>query len=311
MIGQPGTQRIVGKAVRLAMLWLGAIGTLPLGTSHAQRTEIPLWPSDPPGETAELGPERSLPDDGASQPVRRITDVSQPTLTWFPAPQASATGTVIVVCPGGGYNILAFDKEGEEIARWLNELGVSAAVLKYRVPRRDPDLPHVVPLMDAQRAVRIVRSRAESWQIDPWRVGMLGFSAGGHLAAMAGMHGDVDAYAAVDEIDQQKGRPDFLVLVYAAYLGAKEDPTQLSKLVQVDEKTPPTFMVVTHDDKMRGLHAALLLTELKRHDVPAELHVFETGGHGYAMRSTPHSVGQWPNLCEAWLRAHGLLHADP
>lgn len=309
--GKRLSRRTIHLARCFAVWWLGAVGALSGSAAIAEQTEIPLWPADPPGETLDLGPERTSPNDGASQSVERITDVRRPTLTWYPAPDASATGAAVVVCPGGAYNILAYDKEGVEVAQWLNGLGVSAAVLKYRVPRRDPDLPHVVPLMDAQRALRIVRDRADQWQIDPARVGMLGFSAGGHLAAMAGMHGDVDAYEAVDAIDQQGGRPDFLVLVYAAYLGAKEDPTQLSELVEVDRQTPPTFMVVTHDDQMRGLHAALLLAELKRHGVPSELHVFEQGGHGYGLRPTEHSVGQWPALCEGWLRARGLLTAAP
>ena len=271
--------------------------------------EFVLWPDAPPGETAELGPERTLPPRKEAQSVRRLTDVSQPTLTWFPAPEAITTKTTVVVCPGGGYNILAFDKEGEEIARWFNQLGVSAAVLKYRVPRRDPEMPHEVPLIDAQRAMRVVRARADQWRIDPQRVGMLGFSAGGHLAAMTAMHADVSAYQPVDDADGQSARPNFLILVYAAYLGDKQQEDQLSKLVQVDAQTPPTFMVVTHDDKMRGLHAALLLAELKRHDVPAELHVFEKGGHGYALRPTEHPVSKWPDLCEAWLHSRGLIRS--
>jgi acetyl esterase/lipase len=182
-------------------------------------------------------------------------------------------------------------------------------VLKYRVPRRDKDLPHKAPLQDAQRAIRLARRNAKQWDIDPDRIGILGFSAGGNLTVMAGTQWSEGTYDPVDEADRLACRPDFMVPVYAAYLGDKKDPWTLSPLVCVTEKTPPTFMAVTQDDKQRGAQAALLLVELTKAGVPAELHVYTKGGHGYGLRPSGDPVCTWPKRCEEWLRASGFLTA--
>ncbi len=272
----------------------------------AEPIEMKLWPQGVPGETDEPGPAKAQAgDDG----VLRVTYVGEPTITVYRAAEKSASGCAVVICPGGGYNILAWDKEGTEVAEWLNSIGVTGIVLKYRVPRRDKDQPHKAPLQDAQRAIRLARGNAEKWAIDPTRIGILGFSAGGNLTVMAGTHWDRTTYERMDEADDLSCRPDFMVPIYAAYLGDKDDPWTLSPLVRVTDKTPPTFMAVTQDDKQRGAHAALLLVALKKAGVPSELHVYSRGGHGYGLRRSNNPVCTWPNRCEDWLRVSGLLES--
>lgn len=270
----------------------------------AEPVELKLWPNDVPGESNE-------PDEMKIQPgadgILRITYVGDPTITVYRPPTETNNGCAVVICPGGAYNILAWDLEGTEVAEWLNSIGVTGIVLKYRVPRRDKEQPHKAPLQDAQRAIRVTRENADAWGIDPERVGILGFSAGGNLTVMAGTHWDETTYEKVDSTDTLSCRPDFMVPVYAAYLGAKNDPWALSPLVRVTDKTPPTFMAVTLDDAHRGAQAALLLVELKKAGVPAELHVYATGGHGYGLRPSDDPVCDWPQRCADWMRSSGLL----
>jgi acetyl esterase/lipase len=271
----------------------------------ADPAELSLWPNGVPGEADEPGQTKMQPgDDG----VLRVTYVGNPTITVYRPPEETGNGCAVVICPGGGYNILAWDKEGTEIAEWLNSIGVTGILLKYRVPRRDPDQPHQAPLQDAQRAIRLARQNAAAWEIDPQRVGILGFSAGGNLTVMAGTHWDVSTYEKVDNADELSCRPDFMVPIYAAYLGAKDNPWVLDPLVRVTNQTPPTFMAVTLDDKYRGAHAALLLVELKKAGVPAELHVYAKGGHGYGLRKSADPVYTWPHRCAEWMRSSGLLN---
>jgi acetyl esterase/lipase len=273
-------------------------------TTAADAAEVKLWPDRVPGETGEPGEaQQTLGEDG----VLRVTYVGEPTITLYRAPAEKANGAAIVICPGGGYNILAWNKEGTEIAEWLNSIGVTGILLKYRVPRRDKELPHQAPLQDAQRAIRLARQNAKAWAIDSQRVGILGFSAGGNLAVMAGTHWDETSYEKVDDADELSCRPDFMVPIYAAYLGAKDNPWTLSPLVRVTAQTPPTFMAVALDDKHRGAHAALLLVELKKAGVGAEVHVYSKGGHGYGLRPSDNPVHTWPARCEDWMRSSGLL----
>ncbi|QDV09771.1 Acetylxylan esterase precursor [Planctomycetes bacterium Poly30] len=257
-------------------------------------------PSDPAAKTAQVG----------SGGISRIQFVDEPTLTLYPARGETANGACVVVLPGGGYNILAWIHEGVEVAQWLNTLGVTAVVVKYRVPRRDPEHPHVWPMQDAQRAMRLTRAHAEEWGIDPGRVGLLGFSAGGHLAWATATNDPVKlTYPRVDAADDLSSRPDFLVPIYAAYLHDPDGPRVFPPEIRPGEDTPPTFMAVTLDDLDRGADAARMLIELKKFDVPAELHVFARGGHGYGLRDTGVPVNQWPKLCADWMRASGFLTA--
>ena len=286
-----------------------AILALATAALAAGNVTLKLWPNGAPGETGDIGPEREVPPKEGQTKVIRLTDVSEPAITLYRAPKTKANGTAVVIAPGGGYNILAWDLEGTEIAEWLNSIGVAAVILKYRVPRRDKENPHRVPLQDAQRAMRLVRQNAEAWGIAPNRVGMLGFSAGGHLTVMTGTHWGETTYDRIDAADDLSSRPDFLIPIYPGALGDKEDPMKLSPLVRITEKTPPTFMAVTYDDKDRGAQAALMLVELKKKGVPAELHIFSKGGHGYGLRPSENPVSGWPKLCEQWMRASGLF--DP
>jgi acetyl esterase/lipase len=265
-----------------------------------------LWPGDVPGETKEIGEETAVAS-GSPKPITRVSNVSQPTITLYRPAADKANGCAVIVCPGGGYHILAYDLEGTEVAQWLNSIGVTAVLLKYRVPRRNKEQPHAAPLQDAQRAIRLTRQNAKDWGIDPERIGVLGFSAGGHLTVMTGTHWDETTYPAVDEADRLSCRPDFLIPIYPAYLGDREEPSKLSPLVRVDERTPPTFIAITQDDNDRAIYAALLLVALKKAKVPAELHVYSRGGHGYGLRVSDNPVSSWPQRCEDWMRVSGLL----
>jgi acetyl esterase/lipase len=268
---------------------------------------LKVWPGTPPGDENFRPPTPGTSAPPKKDDVVRIALVTEPTLTIFRAPADRANGAAVVVCPGGGYNILAWNLEGTEIAQWLNSIGVTAAVLQYRVPRRDREQPHGAPLQDAQRALRQVRHNAGAWGVDPARIGILGFSAGGNLAVMAGVTWDEPAYPRIDALDDVSCRPDFMVPVYPAYLGNEDKPGPLSPLVRVTGRTPPTFLVVTHDDKLRGINAAQFYIELKKANVAAELHIFTRGGHGYGLRPSENAVSRWPKACEDWMRAMGLL----
>lgn len=218
--------------------------------------------------------------------VIRLTHISKPTLTFYPAKKSDKPSLVVIVCPGGGYNILAFDKEGTEVAGWLNSIGISAAVLKYRVPNNREGA-----LEDARRAVRLVRDKSKDWNIAPNRIGMLGFSAGGHLVAACSNSDD---------------RPDFSVLVYPAYL-FKQGSIELIDKIKVDSTTPPAFVVQTSDDKHHYRSSLAYAAALDAQGVPVELHLFAKGGHGYGLRPSKRPISNWPTLCEAWMRESGFL----
>lgn len=270
---------------------------------------IDLWPGQPPGESKELPPEADTTKPGdnliAGQRVMRIGNVSTPTITVYPAPRDGATGASVIICPGGGHHILAWDLEGTEVAEWLNSIGVTAFLLKYRVPAREGDPRWRAAVQDAQRAVSMARHRAESFDIDPARIGVLGFSAGGETAALAALLKE-RTYEAVDEADQVSVRPNFAVLTYAAGLANREN-TALRDYIHVDETTPPMFLAHAYDDRVRIENPVLLFLELKKHDIPAELHVYSRGGHGYGLRETQQPVTTWHRRCAEWMKTEGLL----
>lgn len=253
---------------------------------------LPLWPGAVPGKTT--AEEESLRPDRGDR-ITRITNVSAPTLALYKAPDAKSPRPAVMVCPGGGYSILAYNLEGTEIAEWLNSIGYTALVLKYRVPKNRDGA-----LQDAQRALGLIRLRAREWGIDPKRVGVLGFSAGGHLSARLSTHYAQRQYAPVDEADVLSCRPDFTVLVYPAYLGTPD--WDLVDDIPVTQDTPPAFIVQTQDDKRLVPSSLAYYKGLSRAGVPAELHLFPTGGHGYGLRPSVHPVSEWPKLCEIWLK---------
>lgn len=296
---------------------ISALGGLMVASLMASvvsaQQEMVLWPSGLPADALAVdeGQIEELRQAEAADASGHIRYVETPALIHYPAPDGTDTGCAVIVCPGGGYNVLAWQHEGVEVAEWLNSVGISAFVLRYRVPRRDPDRIHHEPLQDIQRAIRLVRHRAEASGIRPNRIGVLGFSAGGHLTVMAGLQSETVTYEPVDEIDGVSARPDFICPIYAAYLGPKyrDDVAELGELVNVTSTSPPAFIAVTWDDRYRGAQAALLFSRFREHDVPAELHVFARGGHGYGLRESDKPVAQWPRLLEQWLQSSGFLDA--
>ena len=270
-----------------------------------------LWPGAAPGEKGGLPPEADVtkPTDNlvSGKPVIRLGNVSVPTITVFPAPAEKATGAAVLVCPGGGYSILAIDLEGTEVCEWLNSIGVTAVLLKYRVPQREGLSKHGPALQDAQRAMGIIRQRAGEWGIDPARVGCLGFSAGGHLCAVLATSAAARTYEAVDDADKQSCRPDFMALIYAAYLTQKDKGDEVNPDTAVSKTTPPTFLAMTEDDPVRAETALFYYLALKKSGVPAELHLYPMGGHGYGLRRTPFNISMWPQRAEEWMKALGVL----
>jgi acetyl esterase/lipase len=291
--------------MRRALLNLGLFLSLSTLATAAEPTVLDVWPNKrAPGDMAQVEPEKYLENKPGEKQVARLTNVSEPTLTIY-APE-KPNGTAMIICPGGGYHILAMDLEGTEVAAWLNKQGVTAAVLKYRVPKRKDDPSNLAPLTDAQRAVSLLRSKAKDLSIDEGKIGILGFSAGGHLAAMTSMHFDSRKYDKLDAIDEVSCRPDFTVLIYPAYLTNKEQ-TELAADVKVSEQTPPTFLAHAGDDPVTPLSSVLLYAALKRAKVNAELHVYASGGHGYGLRTDNSTGANWPLRCEEWLKGRKLI----
>lgn len=277
---------------------------------------IPLWPEGVPGARAGLEPERFV--DG------RISRVADPTLTVYSPSVDRANGSAVIVCPGGGYERLAIVREGEQHARWLSSLGVTAFVLKYRMR----EFGHPAPLQDVLRAVRLVRSQAAQYHLRPERIGVMGSSAGGHLAASAGTLFDHPLGRTGHPLDSVSARPDFLMLMYpvialdgpAAHAGSRTallgpspsaaDVELMSVARQVTARTPPTLLIHTQDDAAVPVENSILFYQaLTRAKVPAEMHLFEHGPHGMGMRGNLGNASLWPRRAEEWLRAGGLLDA--
>lgn len=295
--------------VILAVGLLAPYPALAFEPPKADHGPVQLWPKGAPGEKeGEVGKEAYQPQKEGQRQVARLGNVSEPDIRVYAPPKEKATGTAIVVCPGGGYHILAMDLEGTEVCEWLNSIGVTGVLLKYRVPRRKGRPAHEAPLQDAQRALRLTRQHAKDWGIDADRLGILGFSAGGHLSAVASTNFDRQAYEPVDETDRLSARPDFAVLVYPAYLVSDEkaERPEIAESLTVTEKTPPTILFMAADD--RFVNSALTYYRaLWKAEVPTELHIYPTGGHGYGLRPSDHTVSTWPERCEDWMRKLGLL----
>jgi acetyl esterase/lipase len=278
----------------------------------AGHTTLALWPNGAPGAPANAAPEvdTTTAKDNlvAGKPVIRLGNVSAPTLTLYAA-KRNNSGAAVVVFPGGGYRILAIDLEGTEVCDWLNSAGINCVLVKYRVPDSGPYPKSSAALQDAQRAVGMVRSHAAEWHIDPARVGVLGFSAGAHLAAALSTHFDQRLYEPIDAADQLSCRPDFAVIVYPGYLAIAEQNFTPNADIHVTEKTPPSFVLQAEDDPVHVENATVYFQALKNAKVPAELHVYANGGHGYGLRRTELPVTHWPRLVETWLRTIHILPA--
>jgi acetyl esterase/lipase len=295
--------RLCFPAVAIAAM---LAASLPLRAAAEDPQPIPLWPGDAPGEKGDIGPERdtSKPGEGlvAGKPLVRLGNVSKPTITLFRPPPDKDTGAAVVVCPGGAYSILAYDLEGSEVCEWLNSIGVTGVLLKYRVPSRKGLPKEAAALQDVQRAIGMVRHRAADWKINPHRIGVLGFSAGGHLSASASNRFTERTYPAVDDADKESCRPDAAFLLYPAYLTEKNDLTKVAADLPVTKETPPTFIVQTQDDGVKVENAYTYALALKNAKVPVEVHLFANGGHGYGLRPTENPVTKWPALAGEWMK---------
>jgi len=276
---------------------------------------VEIWPGKVPEESGNIGAERfrmSPKLDRAqvevTEPTLMVTDVTKPTITVYRPAKDKVTGTAMLICPGGGYWNLYWELEGEEVAAWLNSIGVTGIILKYRVPRRpdEPkDEPARRPLQDAQRAVSLVRSKAREWGID--RIGIVGFSAGGHLAIATATNFDKRTYEPIDDIDKISCRPDFAIPVYSGYLKAK-DKDELAPGLRIPTGTPPVFLVHGGDDIISSPEQSLVMyLALKRAGVPAELHIYATATHDFGVRASSHPCSTWTESCAHWLRHQGFL----
>ena len=294
-------------AVRIHLLLTLAL-LAPL--AHAQKTTLPLWPTGAP-EPYTGPPETDItkPTDRlvVGKSLAHLTNIGVPNLAFYPAPANNNTGATIVVFPGGGYRILAYDLEGTEVCTWLNSIGVNCALIKYRVPIEKKFPEDTRDIEDAQQAMRITRGHAAEWHLDPHRIGVLGFSAGGHLVVILGNHPDFQRPNAPASESAISARPDFIVVIYPAYLTDAPALTQLAKGIDPNKDTPPTFLLQAEDDPVHVENVLVYAQALKQLKVPTELHVYAEGGHGYGLRPAALPVTHWPSLVETWLRTVHIL----
>ena len=298
------------KPLSLALGVVFACGCLSAQTNVWQpspgHTQIPIWPGTPPDAEAQHVPGPEYVTNGSSPSGVswiKLCNVSLPTMTVY-SPKGKNTGVAMVVFPGGGYNCLAVDLEGTEICDWLTSKGITAILLKYRVPLKKTE-PYTEPLPlaleDAQRTLGLVRFHAAEWHIDPHKIGVIGFSAGGHMVAAASTHFDKRLYPAVDAADRESCRPDFAIACYPGHL-YNDDYLKLNPNIRVTTHTPPTFIVQAEDDHVDGVGQALTYyIALKNAGVPAEMHLYAQGGHGFGLRPSKLPVTGWPRLVETWL----------
>lgn len=298
------------------LLLISAI-VLIAGAALAQNEILPLWEEDPPNYRETGGVTIWDTSD-----IVRIRHVQKPDIAVFLPSKKNTTGEAVVICPGGGYRILAYDWEGSDIARWLNSKGIAAVVLKYRLPGAESNIePHLSPLMDAQRAMRLVRFNAEKWHVDPGKVGVMGFSAGGHLASTLSTHFDAGDPSNPDPVEQESCRPDFSILMYPvisfreeimhsgsreALLGKDPDPELISYFsneLQVSPETPPTILIHSEDDEGVPVENSLTYYKaLRKNGVSSELHIYPHGGHGYSLAIGMGHLSTWPDRVIEWLR---------
>ena len=278
-------------------------------------TQVPLWPGTVPNARPAKGPEKTGMDTSlvAGKPWIYVSDVSRPTMTVY-SPTEKNTGAAVVVFPGGGYEILAIDLEGTEVCDWLTSKGITCVLLKYRVPgeglfpRSGPYPKSPMALEDAQRTVGLVRFHAAEWHIDPHKIGVLGFSAGGHLVAAMSTNFKRRLYPAVDAADKESCRPDFAVALYPGHLWIDDQKFQLNPNVPVTRQTPPTFLLQAEDDPVDNVnHSLVYYIALKKAGVPVEMHLYAHGGHAFGLRRTKLPVTGWPQLVETWLGTIGMI----
>jgi len=296
----------------LLLRLLSLLASLPCFVSPALAAEpvtLKLWPDGPPTAmkpkseaTAKL-----IQSYGGTN-ATRLSDVTNPTITVFRPERPN--GASVIVAPGGGFMFLSYSFEGTQVCEWLNTLGVIAVLLKYRTPTRDEPEMFSLPVQDAQRAMGLVRHRAAEWKLDPKRVGLLGFSAGGNLAGHTAWDRTPRTYPQQPGLDDPHG-PDFLVFVYGGGFLDPADKTKFRAGFRVPADAPPAFFLVAHDDKSNPVEAAMLYLEYKRQNLSAELHICAKGGHGFGMRKSKDPISEWPARCGEWMQSIGLLGAAP
>ena len=308
--------------VLMALLPAFAIGGSPpmaqqsVWQPSAGHTQLPIWSGKVPDARPVDGPEvaGTVTDTHGhinligGKPWTYVDRVSQPTMTIY-APPGRNSGAAVVVFPGGGYNVLAIDHEGSEVCDWLTSKGITCVLLKYRVPcsktRPYRDCP--TALEDAQRTLGLVRLRAGQLHVDPHKIGVLGFSAGGHMVAALSTRFDKRLYAPVDAADKESCRPDFAVALYPGHLAGDKDEA-LNPDIKVTDRTPPTFLLQAEDDPVDAVQNSLVYySALTKAGVPAEIHVYPNGGHGFGVRPTDSPITRWPQLLETWLGAIGMI----
>lgn len=304
------------------LLTLSVICLLSVSGTLIQANEplvVELWAGQAPNEIGQIGaeyvrmsPRQERKQSEATEPSRLITNVTKPTLTIIRPAAEIDTGTSMLIFPGGGYWNLYWEVEGEEVANWLQSQGITAMILKYRVPRRpgEPKTePASRPLQDAQRAISLVRSRAKEWKIHPDRIGVVGFSAGGHLAISTATRFEQRAYPATDDIDKVSCRPDFAVAVYSGYLKVEDkDKNELAPGIKIPQGTPPVFLAHGGDDIISPPeHSVVMYLALKRANIPTEMHIYESATHGFGVRSSEHPYSTWTESCTRWLKYQKLL----
>jgi acetyl esterase/lipase len=278
---------------------------------------IDIWPGKPAGDDADkIGEEKFFelmvkgkPHLVDGMPTKWLTNVTKPTLTVYRPAKDKDTGAAVLIAPGGGYHNLGWDVEGTEIAEWLNSIGITGIILKYRCPRRLGDekgVPPAGPLKDAQRAIRLVRSKAKDWGIDPKRIGMVGFSAGGHLVGSACTNFDKRTYEPIDDVDKISCRPDFGIMCYSGYFKVND---ALAPTVKTPADAPPLFFVHASDDTISDAeHSVTFYLALKRAKIDTELHIYATGGHGFGVRRGSPCFG-WTTTCANWMKQRGFLES--
>jgi len=302
------------KPLILALWVVFACGDLRAQTNVWQpspgHTQVPIWPGAVPDAQPVPGPEyvtNVLSPSGVSWIA--ACNVSLPTMTVY-SPKGTNTGAAVVVFPGGGYRCLAIDLEGTEICDWLTSRGITAVLLKYRVPTRGSGAyaESTLALEDAQRTVGLVRFHAAEWHIDPHKIGVIGFSAGGHMVTAMSTHFDKRLYPAVDAADKESCRPDFAMALYPGHLWKDDKNFELNPNVPVTTNTPPTFLVQAENDPVDNVNNSLVYYQaLKNAGVPVELHLYAQGGHGFGLRRTKYPITEWPHLVETWLGTIGMI----
>ena len=335
--------RVSSLYLVVALAWGAANSQKFVWQPAAGHTQVPIWPGAPPDPQPVAGPEFADIDPKSligGKTVTGIANVTQPTMTVYAA-EGKNTGAAVIVFPGGGYQILAMDLEGTEVCDWLTPKGITCVLLKYRVtdvgpyPKSGPYPESPMALEDAQRTLRLLRYHAADWHIDPHRIGVLGFSAGGHLVAAMSTHFEKRVYTPVDEADNESCRPDFAVSLYPGHLSidaAEWDSKQGTKKyivkrpthplaadtsldvnpeVPVTKEAPPTFLLQAEDDHVDNVDDALAYyIALKKAGVPAEMHLYAQGGHAFGLRKTTFPITDWPQLVETWLRTIGMISAN-